>query len=160
MRLLLPAFLSTLALGACAVPPVASKPPVKVAAAASSGLSASDALDVLARVAALSAEQQRIELARLDDERTSSAAAQFRLALLLGREDDPAALERGLKLLGTIDADGARAQAVLDLAKTALKAQLDAHRQAARAQELQERIDQIKALEKSLQQRDAAPKPR
>lgn len=159
MHLRLPILLS-LALGACAVPPPAQKPPVKVATPASAGLTAGEALDTLTRIASLGADQQRAELARLDDERTLSPAAQFRFALLLGRDDDPAVMERGLKLLGTIDADGARAQAVLDLAKTALKAQIEARRQGARAQELQERIDQIKALEKSLQQRDAAPKPR
>jgi len=166
---LMPRHLSLLvlcfALGACAVPPAAPKPPARTApaeppAAAPAGLGANDALDILARVAALSPEQQRAELARQDDDRPPGPAAQFRLALLLGRDENPAALERGLKLLGQIPADGPRAQTVLDLAKSALKAQLEARRQAARAQELQTRIDQLKALEKSLQQRDDAPKPR
>jgi hypothetical protein len=165
MRLLTPLLLFCTALSACApLTPVAPKPPAKSQAApvvASAGLGTDEALDTLARINTLSAEQQRAELARLDGERPPAAiAAQFRLALLLGRDDDPAAVERGLKLLGTIEADGSRAQAVLDLAKSALRAQLDARRNAARAQELQTRIDQIKALEKSLQQRDAAPKPR
>lgn len=167
MRFLLPTLLSVFVLGACALPPaeprtppVESKAPPRVVVPAPSGLVTTDALDILARVSALSAEQLRAELARADGERAATSAAQFRLALLLGREDDAAAQERALKLLGTIDADGPRAQAVIDLARTALRAQLEARRQAARAQELQERIEQIKALEKSLQQRDAAPKPR
>ena len=151
------------ALGACALPP--PKPPARTApaeppAAAPSGLVVTDARDILARVAALGSEQQRAELARLDDDRALGPGAQFRLALLLGRDENPVAIERGLKLLGQIPADGARAQTVLELAKSALRAQLEARRQAARAQELQTRIDQLKALEKSLQQRDDAPKPR
>lgn len=160
MRPFLPTFFLALSLGACALPPNAVRPPAKIAAPAATDLSATDALDALVRIAALGPEQQRAERARLDDERSPGPAAQFRLALLLGHEDDPAALERALKILGAIEADGPRAQALLDLAKSALKAQLDAQKQAARALELQERIEQIKALEKSLQQRDAAPKPR
>lgn len=162
MRSLLPILLPVTILAACAVPPPAPtpRPPAKVVVAAPTGLTAADALDVLARVASLSADQQRTERARLDDARTLAPAGQFQLALLLGREEDPAALERGIKLLGAIDAEGPRVQALIDLAKNLLKAQLDAARQNARAQDLQTRIDQIKALEKSLQQRDAAPKPR
>lgn len=160
MRFHLPTLLAALSLGACALPPTTPRPPVKVAAPAHTGLTVADALDILARVATLPTEQRRSERARLEDERSLGPAGQFRLALLLGYEDDPAAQERGLKLLGNVDADGTRVQALLDLAKDACRARIDAQRHAARAQELQDRIDQIKVLEKSLQQRDATPKPR
>ncbi|MEW6119049.1 MAG: hypothetical protein AB1593_03040 [Pseudomonadota bacterium] len=158
MRPLFPACALCLALAACAVPQVPPKPPLRTTAATpTTELDANDALDAVARIAAWNTEQQRAERARLDDGRSLTPAARFRLALLLGREDDPAALERALKVLAAIEPEGPRAQAVLDLARNALRAQLDALRQAARAQELQMRIEQIKALEKSLQQRDDVP---
>jgi hypothetical protein len=112
-------------------------------------------LDVLASLpAGQTAEHQRAEIARLDSERSSSVTARFKLALLLGRADEPAEIERGLKILSALEGDGKAAQALIDLAAGKLRARLDAQRQHARASALQQRIEQIKALEKSLQQRD------
>jgi len=49
----------------------------------------------------------------------------------------------------------ARAQPLIDLMKKSLRARIELKQQTARAQELQDKLDQIKALEKSLQQRNA-----
>lgn len=165
MQIHLMTVLACTLLTACTLPPTPASAPVPVpvptTTRAPAGLQGADALDELARLAAQPADAQRAERSRLDGgERLATARLQFRLALLLGRDDDPASQERALKLLGTIDTSDPRAQALIDLARTALKAQLDARRQASRTQELQARIDQLKALEKSLQQRDDAPKPR
>ncbi|HQT01207.1 MAG: hypothetical protein B7Y26_02790 [Hydrogenophilales bacterium 16-64-46] len=160
MRSLLTPLLACVLLGACTLPPA---PPIEQAAAQNrtlSTLDSTDALDELVRINAQSGDAQRAERTRLDGERLGTARLQFRLALLLGRDDDPASQERALKLLGSLDTSDARAQALVDLTRTSLKAQLDARRQASRTQELQARIEQLKALEKSLQQRDDAPKPR
>ncbi len=147
-------------LSACTLPPSPAPDPAPTVSRASTSLDSDDALDELARLAVQSADAQRAERNRLEGERLVSARLQFRFALLLGRDDDAASQERALKLLGTLDTRDARAQALVDLARTSLKAQLDARRQTSRTQELQTRIDQLKALEKSLQQRDDTPKPR
>ena len=164
MRSFLTPLLTCTVLGACALPPTPAvdQTPAQSAAQsrAAASLDSTDALDELVRINTLSGDAQRAERVRLDGERLTTARLQFRFALLLGRDDDPASQDRAIKLLGTVDTSDARAQAVVDLARTSLKSQLDARRQASRTQELQARIEQLKALEKSLQQRDDAPKPR
>lgn len=112
-------------------------------------------LGELARVAALSPEQRRRQLATLEGSRLDDAR-RFQLAALLEREDSPEALERSLRTLNAIDAPDARAQALLDVMKRSLRARLELRQQSAKAQELQDRLEQIKSLEKSLQQRAPA----
>ena len=160
MRSFLTPLLTCALLGACTLPPAPAIEQSPAQTRTQTSLDSAEALDELVRLGSQSADAQRAERARLDGERPGSARLQFRFALLLGRDDDPAAQERALKLLGTIDTNDARTQALIDLTKASLKAQLDARRQSSRAQELQARIEQLKALEKSLQQRDDAPKPR
>lgn len=150
--LLLPVLAST----ACAslpLPPDAA-PPIPVPTASS----ATALLDVLVRLPPNQPpELLRADIARLDSERTLSVNTRFKLAILLGRTDDPADIERGLKILAGLEGESKAAQALIDLASEMLRARLGVQRQHARAAELQQRIDQIKALEKSLQQRDVSP---
>lgn len=115
-------------------------------------------LTELARVATLSSEQRRRELAGLDGERRLDDARRFLLAALLEREDNVEALERSLKTLGAMSDGDARTQALVELMKRSLKARIELKQQTARAQELQDKLEQIKALEKSLQQRNGTPR--
>ncbi len=122
---------------------------------------ASDAqimLNELARVAALSPEQRKRELASLEDERRINDRLRFKVAALLEREDGAEALERSLKNLNALESADARAQALAEVMKRSLRARLDLKQQTAHAQELQDKLDQIKALEKSLQQRTSPAK--
>jgi hypothetical protein len=115
-------------------------------------------LGELARVGGLSADQRRRELAELENVRRLDAARRFQLAALLEREDSAEALERSLKVLNSLAEPDARTAALLDLMKTSLRARIELRQQTARAQELQGKLEQIKALEKSLQQRNGAAK--
>jgi hypothetical protein len=112
----------------------------------------------LARVAALTPEQRRRELAALDAERRLDDARRFQQAALLEREDSVDAHERALKSLAAIDDVTPRARAVIDLLKRGLRARIELRQQSAQAQVLQEKLDQIKALEKSLQQHNVPTK--
>lgn len=112
-------------------------------------------LGELSRVASLSPERRRRELAELEGMRRLDDVRRFQLAALLEREDSVEALERSLKTLGAIRDDDARTQALVDLMKKSLKARIELKQQTARTQELQDKLEQIKALEKSLQQRVA-----
>lgn len=112
-------------------------------------------LGELSRVGNLSPEQRRRELAALEGNRLDDAR-RFLLAALLEREDSTEALERGLRTLNAIDAPDARAQALLDVMKRSLRTRIELRQQSAKSQELQDRLDQIKSLEKSLQQRAPA----
>ena len=145
-------FLAGLLLSACATP---LEPP-----ALRTGQTESDApalLRELGRVTALSAEQRRRELASLlDSERRLDDARRFQLAALLEREDSVDALERSLKILGGLTDFDARAQPLIELMKRSLRARIELRQQTTRAQELQDKLDQTKALEKSLQQRNGA----
>lgn len=138
-----------LMLGACAAPPERPAFP-----APQTGLGASALLSELTRVAALSPDQRRRELAGLEGERRLDDARRFQLAALLEREDSVEALERGLKSLGAIDEIDSRARPLLELMKKSLKARIELKQQTAHLQELQDKLDQIKVLEKSLQQRN------
>lgn len=108
----------------------------------------------LARVSALTVEQRRRELAELENTRLNDAR-RFQLAALLERDDSIEALERSLKTLAAISDDDARSQSLIDLMKKSLRARIENKQLAARNAELQDKLDQIKALEKSLQQRNA-----
>lgn len=145
-----------LTLSACVVPPLPGQPVIP--ASRLSGLSASTLLNELSRVAALSPEQRRRELAALDNDRRLDDAKRFQQAALLEREDSVDAFERSLKSLAMIDDVDPRAHTLLDLMKKSLTARIELRQQTARAQELQDKLDQIKALEKTLQQRNTLPK--
>lgn len=108
----------------------------------------------LARVAGLSPEQRRRELGELDGARLDDAR-RFQLAALLEREDSVDSLERCLKLLNGLGDLDARSQVIVDLMKKSLKARIENRQLAARNAELHDRLEQIKALEKTLQQRSA-----
>ncbi len=147
--LLLAGLLTTL--GACAhVPDYPALRNVQI------GSDAAMMLNELARVAALSPEQRRRELAALENVRIDDAR-RFQAAALLDREDSVEALERGLKNLNALSGIDERAQPLVEQMKKSFKARIELRVQAARAQELQDKLDQIKALEKSLQQRTAPP---
>lgn len=137
----------SLLLGACALPPEYPAIPLL------NEQGAPFMLSELARVEGLSAEQRRREIAELDAMRRLEVPRRFQLAALLAREDAPDALERSLKMLGGLPRDDARTRALVDLMKQSIKTRVDLAQQTARSQELQEKLDQIKALEKSLQQR-------
>lgn len=112
-------------------------------------------LGELSRVGNLSAEQRRRELAALEGSRLDDAR-RFQLAALLERDDSPDAPERGLRALNALDPPDARAQALVEMMKRTLRARIELRQQTARAQELHDKLDQIKTLEKSLQQRPPA----
>jgi predicted RNase H-like nuclease (RuvC/YqgF family) len=145
-----------LTLSACVPPPAPGQTAVPISRF--SGLGAPALLNELSRVAMLTPEQRRRELATLDNERRLDNTRRFQLAALLEREDSVDALERSLKNLAAIDDVDARAQTLLDLMKKSLTARIELKQQTARAQELQDKLDQIKALEKTLQQRSTLPK--
>jgi len=139
-----------LTLGACALPP-------EYPAFLSPGEAGAPVLlSELARVASLTPEQRRRELAGLEGERRLDDARRFQLAALLEREDSADALEHSLKILNSLAEPDARTRALLDQMKKSLKARIELRQQTVRAQELQDKLDQIKALEKSLQQRNGS----
>lgn len=140
-------------LSACALPP--SERPLSrptLFESVSPGL-----IGELARVSSLSAEQRRRELAELEGSRLDDTR-RFQLAALLERDDSSESLERSLKNLNALGDLDARSQALVDQMKKSLRARLDNRQLAARNAELQDKIEQIKALEKSLQQRSATQK--
>lgn len=138
-----------LTLSACALPPEWPAPPARQAEPAAAAL-----LGELARVSALSAEQRRRELAELEGTRLDNGR-RFQLAALLERDDSVEALERSLKNLTAIGDQDARSQSLIDLMKKSLKARIENRQLTARNAELQGKLEQIKTLEKSLQQRNA-----
>jgi hypothetical protein len=136
-----------LTLGACATP--LERPVFRTTPA---GLDATGLASELARVAGLSAEQRRRELTGLEERRLDDVR-RFQLAALLEREDSVDTLERSLKTLGALGELDARTLALVDLMKRSLKARIELKQQTTRAEELQDKLEQIKVLEKSLQQR-------
>ena len=118
---------------------------------------ASALLSELARVSELTPEQRRREIVELEDARRLDAAKRFQLAALLERDDSVEALERSLKILNGMARSDPRTQALLEQMKKSLKARVELKQQVARTQELQDKLEQIKALEKSLQQRSTPP---
>jgi hypothetical protein len=144
-----------LILGACAALPPPERPAPR---ATLSEPNVSALASELARVATLTPEQRRRELADLENGRRLDDAKRFQLAALLEREDNADAYERGLKALAAMDETDARTQALIDLLRRSLKTRIELKQQSARAQESQDKLEQIKALEKTLQQRNAPPK--
>jgi len=139
-----------LTLGGCATP-------IEYPAILSPGEAGAPALlSELARVEALTPDQRRRELAALEGVRRLDAAKRFQLAALLEREDSTESLEHSHKILNSLAEPDARTRVLLDQMKKSLKARIELRQQTARAQELQDKLDQIKALEKSLQQRNGA----
>ncbi len=122
------------------------------------GSRAAELLDELFRVASLSPEQRRRDLGALETQRRLDDDKRFQLAALLEREDNIEALERSLKNLNSLVEIDVHAQTLVDLMKKSVKARIDLKQQSARGQELQDKLEQIKALEKSLQQRGGLPK--
>lgn len=142
-------------LGGCAAaPPAVPQTPCAVQVEPSETVLLSE----LARVASLTPERRHQELLELEAERRLSDAKRFQMAALLEREDSVEALERSLKSLGAIAVVEPSAQPLIELMKKSLRARIGLRQQTARTQELQDKLEQIKALEKSLQQRDALPK--
>jgi hypothetical protein len=141
-----------LTLGACALP-------LEYPAFLSPGEAGAPALlSELARVDALTADQRRREVAELEGVRRLDAARRFQLAALLERDDSTESLERSLKVLNTLAEPDARTKVLLDLMKKSLRARIELRQQTARTQELQDKLEEIKALEKSLQQRNTLPR--
>jgi len=102
----------------------------------------------------LSAEQRRREVAELEGMRRLGQAKRFQLAALLEREDNVEALERSLRNLNAMSDVDTGARPLLDLMKKSLKARIELKQLTAHAQELEDKLEQIKVLEKSLQQRN------
>jgi hypothetical protein len=145
--------LVVLLLGGCAVPPSRPAEPLRSAAPV-----AELYLDELSAVQGMNAEQARRELADLTVARRLTGAERFRLAVLAAR-DERGDWERALKTLDELPPNAdLRAQALIEMLRKTLHGRLDLRQQSARAQELQDRIQQIKALEKDLQQRNEASK--
>jgi hypothetical protein len=142
-------------LGACATPAFHQRP---VASIMSPSQSASSMLAELGRIAALSPEQRKRELNELDSARRLDEVKRFQLAALLDREDSAETLERSLKMLALLDSPDSRSQTLIDMMKRSIKSRLELRQQTSRTQELQDKLDQIKELEKSLQQRNTPVK--
>ena len=138
-----------LTLSACTLVPAGSAPRAHPTEPAASGL-----ISELARVSALSAEQRQRTLADLEGTRLDDLR-RFQLAALLERDDSVEALERSLKTLSAMGDLDARSQSLVDLMKRSLKARIENKQLTAHNAELQDKLEQIKALEKSLQQRNA-----
>lgn len=145
---------ASLLLAACAASPERAAAP-----GVPQGLGVTALSSELARVATLTPEQRRRELALLDAERRLDDARRFQQAALLEREENAEALERGLKSLGALGELDPRARPLVELMKRSLRARLELRQQAAQTQALQEKLDQIKALENSLQQHATPEKP-
>ena len=112
----------------------------------------------LGEVHGLSAEQIRRELAELNTGKRLDRAQRFRLAVLLSR-DEHGDWARALKALdGSADESDPRTHALVDMLRKSLRTRLDLRHQTARVAELQQRIEQIKALEKDLLHRNGSPK--
>ncbi len=155
VKSLLLAVLTLMPLAACISVPPPSLPPLPVVQSPVGGPAL---LGEVSRVSALSPEQRRREVGVLESEHRLDDAKRFQLAALLEREDNPEALEHSLKILAAMDLADPRAQSLLELMKKSLRARIELRQQTARAQELQDKLDQIKALEKSLQQRSTPPR--
>ena len=112
----------------------------------------------LEKIQGLSGEQSRRELTELNTEKRLDKMQRFRLGALLSR-DDHGDWERGLKALeGLSEESDPRTQALVEILRKLLRTRLDLRQQTARVGELQQRIQQIKALEKDLQQRSEPAK--
>lgn len=111
----------------------------------------------LGDVQAMSAEQNRRELSELNNGRRLDKISRFRLAAVLAR-DEHGDWERALKMLeGLTNDNDPRSHALVDLLRKSLRTRIELRQQGARVAELLQRIQQIKTLEKDLQQRSETP---
>ncbi|MFP5419175.1 MAG: hypothetical protein ACLGHA_08470 [Gammaproteobacteria bacterium] len=140
-----------LTLSACALPPPDHPAP---RSSPTDSMASPGLIGELARISGLSSEQRRRELAELEGVRLDEAR-RFQLAALLERDDGLESLERSLKNLNALGELDARSQALVEQMKKSLKARIENKQLSARNAELQDKLEQIKALEKSLQQRSA-----
>lgn len=172
-------FLAWLLLGAAGCAPM-PKPPVKLPAPKASPAegvtlrpetsrlpifaSGSPALTLaerylmeLGEVQAMSVEQSRRELNELMASKRLDKPRRLRLAAVLAR-DEHGDWDRALKMLeGLANDDDPRSQVLMDLLRKSWRTRLALRQQDARVTELQQRIQQIKTLEKDLQQRSESP---
>ena len=110
-------------------------------------------LTELGSVQTINTEQVRRELAVLNAHKRLDNIQRFRLAALSAR-DDQGEWERAVKTLEGLPEDAdPRVQALVETLKKLLRTRVELRHQTARVLELQGRIQQIKALEKDLQQR-------
>lgn len=156
--------------GKNAIPEVVAKPPVDALpsrpeapklplseSGASSASLAEKYLLELGQVQAMSPEQSRRELNELAASKRLDKPRRLRLAAVLAR-DEQAEWDRALKMLdGLASDDDPRSQVLVDLLRKSWRARLALRQQDARVTELQQRIRQIKSLEKDLQQRSETP---
>lgn len=111
----------------------------------------------LSEVQAMSVEQSRRELNELASGKQLDKPRRLRLAAVLAREEH-ADWDRALKMLEGLTNDGdPRSQVLVDLLRKSWRLRLELRHQDARVTELQKRIQQIKTLEKDLQQRSETP---
>lgn len=111
----------------------------------------------LGQVQAMSAEQSRRELNELAGIKRLDKPRRLRLAAVLAR-DEQGEWDRALKMLdGLATDDDPRSQILVDLLRKSWRTRLALRQQDARVTQLQQRIQQIKALEKDLQQRSETP---
>ena len=110
----------------------------------------------LGEVQAMSVEQGRRELAELTANKRLDKPKRLRLAAVLAR-DEHADWERALKMLDGLGNDDPRSQVLIDLLRKTWRTRLELRQQDARVTELQQRIQQIKTLEKDLLQRSETP---
>lgn len=136
--------------------PEAPKLPVSEFGVSSSSL-AERYLMELGEVQAMSSEQSRRELNELTTSRRLDKPRRLRLAAVLAREEH-GDWDRALKLLeGLTNEDDPRSQVLVDLLRKSWRTRLALRQQDARVTQLQQRIQQIKTLEKDLQQRNETP---
>lgn len=111
----------------------------------------------LSEVQAMSVEQSRRELNELTASKRLDKPRRLRLAAVLAR-DEHGDWDRALKMLdGLANDDDPRSQVLMDLLRKSWRTRLALRQQDARVTELQQRIQQIKTLEKDLQQRSETP---
>lgn len=111
----------------------------------------------LSQVQSMSADQSRRELNELVTSKRLDKPRRLRLAAALAR-DEQGEWERAIKMLeGLANDDDPRSQVLMDLLRKSWRARLTLRQQDARITELQQRIQQIKTLEKDLQQRSETP---
>lgn len=105
----------------------------------------------------MSVEQSRRELNELTASKRLDKPRRLRLAAVLAREEH-GDWDRALKVLdGLANESDPRSQVLIDLLRKSWRTRMELRQQDARVTELQQRIQQIKTLEKDLQQRSETP---
>lgn len=138
------------------VKPEAPKLTVSESSSSSSSL-AERYLMELSEVQAMTIEQSRRELNELATGKRLDKPRRLRFAAVLAREEH-GDWDRALKMLeGLTSENDPRSQVLVDLLRKSWRMRLELRQQDARVTELQQRIQQIKTLEKDLQQRSETP---